>query len=141
MIEVSGIPSKEREYLIEEAIRLIQQDPENAMRTEYLGIKNYAAFGDQREDHSYGMGPRHGTIVFSIGRDRSHPLEPSDVDELIRVRDFGGQEIPETVLGLMYKDRRKGTLWNYQNAVRAQKRLEDALKDVKAQLAIVQSAP
>jgi len=134
MIRVSGIPSREREYLIEEAIRLIQQDPENAMRTEYLGIKNYAAFGDQREDHTYGMGPRHGSIVFSIGRDGGHPIEPGDVDELIRVRDFGGQEIPETVLDLMHRDRRKGTLWNYQIAVIAQKRLERALKDVKAQL-------
>jgi hypothetical protein len=104
------------------------------LKTEYLGIKNYAAFGDQREDHTYGMGPRHGTIVFSIGRDHGHLIEPGDVDELIRVRDFGGQEIPETVLDLMYRDRRKGTLWNYQSAVIAQKRLEAALKDVKAQL-------
>jgi len=134
MIRVSGIPSREREYLIEEAIALIQKDPENAMKSEYLGIKNYAAFGDQREDHSYGMGPRHGCIVFSIGRENPHPIEPWDVDELIRVRDFGGQEIPESVLPLMYPDRRKGTLWNYQNAVIAQKRLERALKDVKAQL-------
>jgi hypothetical protein len=141
MIRVSGIPSQSREYLIEEAIRLIQQDPENALKTGYLGIKNYAAFGDQREDHSYGMGPRHGSIVFSIGRDQRTPIEPSDVDELIRVRDFGGKEIPERVLDLMYRGHRKGTLWNYQNAVRAQKRLEDALKDVNAQLAIVQSTP
>lgn len=34
----------------------------------YIGVKNYASFGDQREDHKYGYGPRHGDIVFRIGR-------------------------------------------------------------------------
>lgn len=33
----------------------------------YFGVKNYSGFGDQREDHDYGLGPRHGSIVFSIG--------------------------------------------------------------------------
>jgi len=33
----------------------------------YFGVKNYDAFGDQRHDCEYGMGPRHGSIVFSIG--------------------------------------------------------------------------
>lgn len=35
--------------------------------TSYFGVKNYSGFGDQREDHSYGMGPRHGSIVFAVG--------------------------------------------------------------------------
>ena len=34
---------------------------------QYLGAKNYDGFGDQREDHRYGYGPRHGSIVFSVG--------------------------------------------------------------------------
>jgi hypothetical protein len=34
---------------------------------EYFGVKNYDGFGDQRCDCEYGLGPRHGSIVFSIG--------------------------------------------------------------------------
>lgn len=37
------------------------------LRREYFGVKNYAHFGDQREDHTYGFGPKHGSIVFSVG--------------------------------------------------------------------------
>lgn len=37
----------------------------------YFGVKNYAGFGDQREDHEYGFGPRHGSIVFSVGLTRA----------------------------------------------------------------------
>lgn len=37
---------------------------------QYFGVKNYSGFGDQREDHEYGMGPRHGDIVFSIALTR-----------------------------------------------------------------------
>lgn len=33
----------------------------------YFGVKNYDGFGDQRNDCEYGLGPRHGDIVFSIG--------------------------------------------------------------------------
>jgi hypothetical protein len=37
------------------------------MRKEYIGVKNYEGFIHQREDHKYGYGPRHGSIVFSVG--------------------------------------------------------------------------
>jgi hypothetical protein len=37
---------------------------------QYFGVKNYDGFGDQRSDCEYGMGPRHGSIVFSIGLTR-----------------------------------------------------------------------
>lgn len=37
----------------------------------YFGVKNYDGFGDQRTDCEYGMGPRHGSIVFSIGLTRA----------------------------------------------------------------------
>lgn len=68
-IVVEGVcNSPQRKELIEEAIASIQKDGANCFKGEYFGIKNYAGFGDQREDHSYGMCPRHGTIVFSIGR-------------------------------------------------------------------------
>ena len=35
--------------------------------TEYFGVKTYSGFGDQRHDGPYFTGPRHGSIVFSIG--------------------------------------------------------------------------
>lgn len=81
-----------RPALIEEAIRRIQADPATAMSYEYLGIKNYAGFGDQREDHNYGMGPKHGTIVFEIGRTdaaRKQLLGSDAVYLLEAYRDFG----------------------------------------------------
>lgn len=33
----------------------------------YMGTKHYERWPGQREDHKYGYGPRHGTIVFSVG--------------------------------------------------------------------------
>jgi hypothetical protein len=68
-LEINGCAKGEkREAMIADAIARIQQNPKDAMKVEYLGIKNYASFGDQREDHQYGFGPRHGSIVFRIGR-------------------------------------------------------------------------
>ena len=136
MIKVVGIPSREREYLIEEAIRLIQTSPQDAMVKQYLGIKNYAAFGDQREDHPYGMGPRHGSIVFSIGRCGDAPIVPEDVEELIRIRDFGGKRIPQSIVEnfRIYTNCSPEPYWNYQNAVRAKLALLQMLSDVEKQL-------
>lgn len=34
---------------------------------EYFGLKNYEHWIGQRSDHSYGFGPAHGHVVFSIG--------------------------------------------------------------------------
>lgn len=67
-INVGGLPIAARLYLIEEAIAKIQASGSEALKQEYLGIKNYAGFGDQREDHEYGYGPSHGSIVFRIER-------------------------------------------------------------------------
>jgi len=71
-LEIVGRPGKSKERLdvIETAILEIQAKPEVALSLKYLGVKNYAGFGDQREDHEYGYGPRHGSIVFSVGRKR-----------------------------------------------------------------------
>jgi hypothetical protein len=60
-LRVEGVASSEdRKKLVGEAIGLILRDPKTALKDEYLGYKNYEAFGDQRCDCSYGMGPRHG---------------------------------------------------------------------------------
>ena len=37
------------------------------MKTEFFGVKVYSGFGEQFCDCSYGYGPRHGSIVFSVG--------------------------------------------------------------------------
>lgn len=36
------------------------------LREQYIATKNYSEWVGQREDHSYGMGPRHGSICFRI---------------------------------------------------------------------------
>jgi hypothetical protein len=102
-ITVKGLPDTSmRKKLIEEAIQKIQDNPDKCFSGCYLGIKNYAGFGDQREDHEYGMGPRHGSIVFYIGRtDKArcshHVLGEDEVYFLECVRDFDGVENPEYV--------------------------------------------
>ena len=81
--------TREREELIEEAITELQNCPQDAFKGKYLGIKNYASFGDQREDHSYGMCPRHGTIVFSVGRSKDYKPEHANhyINLLLLFRD------------------------------------------------------
>lgn len=37
------------------------------MKRHYFGLKDYDRWSHQREDHEYGSGPRHGSIVFRIG--------------------------------------------------------------------------
>lgn len=70
-IYVKGLCSSPvREAAIASAISQIQANPAGALKKQYVGVKNYATFGDQREDHEYNFGPRHGSIVFSIGRKR-----------------------------------------------------------------------
>lgn len=78
-----------RNALIEEAIAAIQKDPIEALKTRYFGIKNYAGFGDQREDHEYGYSPKHGSIVFSIGRNEfKGALDADAIYYLEAYRDF-----------------------------------------------------
>ena len=65
-IRIEGEPGGSvRDKAFEDAITQVQA---NGLTDTYVGVKNYAAFGDQREDHRYNMGPRHGSIVFRIGR-------------------------------------------------------------------------
>jgi ligand-binding sensor protein len=94
-LSIEGAPSTDqRDKVIEDAISLIQQNPHSALRGEYLGVKNYSGFGDQRSDHPYGYGPKHGHIVFSVGRtvearDDTVVLGPNEIYLLECVRDFG----------------------------------------------------
>lgn len=93
---ISGTPRAE---LIEFALAAIQHDPGGALRNGYFGIKNYASFGDQREDHAYGEGPKHGVIVFSIGRtpalrDSVKELDADAIYYLEAYRDFGHTSWP-----------------------------------------------
>lgn len=98
-INIDGIPeTTSRRAMIEKAIALIQTDGAAALRDEYLGIKNYAHFGDQEHSTSYGMGPTHGYIVFRIARtepNKGATLGDDEVYLLECVRDFIGlQEEP-----------------------------------------------
>ena len=58
--------SEVRTEAVEDAKRDVASGGTTIRKT-YFGVKNYGGFGDQREDHKYGFGPRHGSIVFSIG--------------------------------------------------------------------------
>ena len=95
-IYVNGDPSPNRKYLIELAIKELQTKGKDSFSTSYFGIKNYASFGDQRADCTYGMVPSHGSIVFSIGRIRevNDPIIRDEIYLLECVRDFGSVSIP-----------------------------------------------
>lgn len=86
--------TKSRRELIEEAISGLQKDPETWAKTEYYGLKNYAQWSDQRSDHSYGCGPRHGSICFRIGRGYKYVPENAElyIQTLLYFRDFKGPE-------------------------------------------------
>ena len=94
LISVSGLCNSEvRETAIEEAISEIQSDGKLALSQRYIGVKNYAHFGDQGVNCEYGLGPRHGHIVFRIGRHRSSRQKVLGDDEIYFLeacRDFEG---------------------------------------------------
>ena len=74
-----------RTNAVSHAKSLLASNPE-ALKKVYIGIKNYAHFGDQREDHDYGMGPRHGDTVFSIGltlEARKRELTPEEIEDAL----------------------------------------------------------
>jgi len=83
-IELEGVTTTpQREELIAEAIEKLQKDPDDFAKGQYYGIKNYAAFGDQREDYRHGCGPRHGSIKFRI--DRGENFNPEKAKEYIEL--------------------------------------------------------
>jgi len=101
VLSVEGSPvGPVRQLAIEDTIRAIQMDAELALRNNYTGVKNYAEFGDQRDDHAYGMGPRLGTTAFKIGRrpegQGCNGLGADAVYLLECVRDFGAKPDPRS---------------------------------------------
>ena len=78
-----------RQEALEDAIGAIQSNPSTALKKEYIGVKNYAHFGDQRCDIENGYGPKHGTIVFKISRVSDRPLDEDALYLLEAARDFG----------------------------------------------------
>lgn len=68
VIEIS--PAKElvdtQKALIQDAISDLATGAPR-LQKEYFGLKNYAHWTHQREHHSYGSGPKHGSIVFRVG--------------------------------------------------------------------------
>ncbi len=92
-ITVGGIVNTaQRRQCIADAIAAIHTDGATALLKEYIGVKVYAGFGEQREDHTYGSGPRHGNIVFRIERvgDRKTMLSADHVYLLECIRDWRG---------------------------------------------------
>lgn len=63
----------------------------------YFGTKDYAHWSNQREDHQYGYGPRHGSIVFRVGL-------TSDALEKMRSGGLTGDEIEAAIYCLMNID-------------------------------------
>jgi len=63
--------------------------PYSDLWCQYLGTKSYDRWNGQRCDCEYGMGPRHGSIIFAIGltretlkRDRTD-LSPDEIEAAI----------------------------------------------------------
>ena len=96
-VRVEGVcNSSVRAKALEDAIAAIQTNSSSALKTHYVGVKNYASFGDQREDHQYSMGPKHGDIVFSIRRVADGPIDDDAIYLLEAARDFGLVETGRT---------------------------------------------
>jgi hypothetical protein len=55
-----------RQLVVQDAIKWLATGDGAGLQAGYLGVKNYDGFGDQRTDCEYGMGPRHGSIVFAV---------------------------------------------------------------------------
>ncbi|MGP4913995.1 hypothetical protein ACTXJW_22025, partial [Hafnia alvei] len=63
---------------------------EEELKQQYFGTKDYAHWRDQRENHLYGYGPKHGSIVFEVGLTRvalekagSVGIEEDDIESAI----------------------------------------------------------
>lgn len=75
-----------RQVAIYDSILKLQSNP-GWFDNNYIGVKNYSVFGDQREDHEYGRGPKHGSIVFRIEiKDR---YKKGNLDDHQRVKAIG----------------------------------------------------
>lgn len=77
---------EDRASVIEDAITDILSGGAKLKR-EHFGTKSYDRWYGQRSDHTYGCGPRHGSIIFDVGlsksvRSRSDdaPLTPEEIE-------------------------------------------------------------
>lgn len=73
VIKVSGLYERagdDRAWAVEEAVRRIADGGEK-LRHKYVGTKSYAQWYGQSVEHSYGMGPSHGSVIFDIGLTRT----------------------------------------------------------------------
>jgi len=62
------------------------RDPYDDLRREYFGTKSYDRWHGQSCNCSYGMGPRHGSIIFEIGltkEARQRDLSAEETDAAI----------------------------------------------------------
>lgn len=107
----------DRLKILERVIASINRDGDAALAREYVGMKNYAGFGDQEVSCEYGMGPTYGSVVFEIGRangargENSVTLGADEIYYLECLRDFKGLE--------MYDDvSKKKRLFNLDNLIR-----------------------
>ncbi|PYY71211.1 hypothetical protein CRX42_07280 [Pseudomonas jessenii] len=73
VIEVRGSYDKagdDRAYAVQKAIDDLANGAKN-LKKAYVGTKQYAHWHGQFVECSYGMGPSHGSVIFSIGIRRS----------------------------------------------------------------------
>lgn len=61
---------EDRDRALDDAIQAILAGGQR-LAYEYVGTKNYAHWRGQWTKHPYDMGPRHGSVVFAIGLERS----------------------------------------------------------------------
>lgn len=69
VIDVDGEYAKaggERAWAVDTAVKALLAGG-SPLRTEYVGTKTYAHWSGQSITCSYGCGPRHGSVCFSIG--------------------------------------------------------------------------
>lgn len=125
VVRVEGDPTgKVREKALEDAIAALQAGGGDLL-TGYIGVKNYAGFGDQRSDHQTGMVPRHGTIVFRVelvsGIRSRGTLTAEETEQavhlLLATRDYGGLD----------RGRETWNLWQALQAMREALTLLDAV--------------
>jgi len=80
ILNVYGLEKEFDKSCTERAIKGIASN-DGKIQEEYYGVKDYESFTHQTEDHRYGFGPRHGSIVFSIGlKKRPHVFTDEELE-------------------------------------------------------------
>ena len=80
VLAVRGLKGEYDELCTHRAIRGIATN-DGAIKKCYYGVKNYSSYTHQICDCDYGMGPRHGEVVFSIGlQNPDHELTEEETE-------------------------------------------------------------